>query len=67
MAEESTSIIDTYFFYLSCQIVHPFGDKRLRHRGDITNPPVEPNCRINTVGEQISGDPRSGRIHIKTP
>ena len=53
-ANKCASVIDADFLLLSGFLMHAFFDKRFGHRSDFGNATVEPDGRVDAVGEQIA-------------
>ena len=67
MAEERTSIVNFHRLNLAGQLVRAFLDKRFCHGRHIRNRAVEPECRVDAVGQQITGYPAARGLGIESP
>ena len=52
---------------LAGQVVLPLLDERLGHGGDGVDRAVEPEGRVDAVGQQVAGDARAGRGDVEPP
>src|SRR5262245_50707595 len=67
MAQERASIIDADLLDFARQVVFPLFDERLGHRRDAFNSVVEPDRRVDAVGEQIACHAATGSRDIQPP
>ena len=55
------------FSTLPGEVVLALLDERLGHGRDVVDAAVEPEGRVDAVGEQVAGDAAAGRVHIEPP
>ena len=55
------------FSTLPVSVVLAFLDERLGHRGDVVDAAVEPDGRVDAVGEQVAGHAAAGRRGVEPP
>ena len=66
-AEERAGVVDLDRLDLAGQVVLALLDERLGHGGDGGDGAVEPEGRVDAVGQQVAGDARAGGRGVEPP
>ena len=66
-SQKGAGVVDAYGFHFACQIVFAFFDKGFRHRRHTVNATVQPDRRVDAMGQQVSGHPAARGSHIQPP
>ena len=67
VTEEGAGVVDGHRLHLAGEGVHPLLDERLGHRRDVGDGAIEPQRRVDAVGEEIAGHAASGGGGIEPP
>src|SRR5580700_5611142 len=66
-AEKRAGVVDLDRLNLARQVMLPFLDKCLGHRGDLDDRPVQPKSHVDVMSEQVACNPAAGNRAIQSP
>src|SRR4051812_8781679 len=66
-AEERAGVVDADWLDLARKVVLALLDERLGHRRNGGDAPVQPDRRVDAMGEQVAGHARAGRGDVEPP